>query len=310
MRRADECGDNDSVHPHGRGDNATTSLSVPNPGGSPPRAWGQYAPVGAEPAGGRFTPTGVGTILISLCALSATSVHPHGRGDNVVDVLLQVVSSGSPPRAWGQSRWRCVRRVRVRFTPTGVGTMECVTDAAHQLPVHPHGRGDNFCHVIARARGGGSPPRAWGQCRVFSGARWYNRFTPTGVGTIDCHSAQFLESPVHPHGRGDNMGSGMRSRILCGSPPRAWGQYGVMEADMVTLRFTPTGVGTIFSLRRAAVAPPVHPHGRGDNGGSCDGRYSSAGSPPRAWGQSACVYIHVDVPRFTPTGVGTICTVR
>ena len=50
----------------------------------------------------------------------------------------------------------------------------------------------------------------------------------------------------------------------------------------------------------------VHPHGRGDNGEGDDLDYRSAGSPPRAWGQSSNYVTHTTSIRFTPTGVGTM----
>ena len=91
-------------------------------------------------------------------------VHPHGRGDNEVQLAPLITSDGSPPRAWGQWRFAVAGGVQVRFTPTGVGTIVEMTPPAQRTSVHPHGRGDNSLW-----RGGGqwldgSPPRAWGQC--------------------------------------------------------------------------------------------------------------------------------------------------
>ena len=80
-----------AVHPHGRGDNSETpSLHAINVGspprawgqwygasgvvvrrlGSPPRAWGQSLRRIAQERHARFTPTGVGTMLWSMIALS------------------------------------------------------------------------------------------------------------------------------------------------------------------------------------------------------------------------------------------------
>ena len=53
----------------------------------------------------------------------------------------------------------------MRFTPTGVGTMQCGLNQMHSLSVHPHGRGDNVVTARYRRLRCGSPPRAWGQCR-------------------------------------------------------------------------------------------------------------------------------------------------
>ena len=132
-----------TVHPHGRGDNGDLLAPARADGGSPPRAWGQSARRGINKIIHRFTPTGVGTILIFLLSLSENSVHPHGRGDNFIRIRQPNRSAGSPPRAWGQSACRLPRSDIRRFTPTGVGTMGAMVDECGSRAVHPHGRGDN-----------------------------------------------------------------------------------------------------------------------------------------------------------------------
>ena len=213
-----------TVHPHGRGDNATTHRLRKTTSGSPPRAWGQYRRLLRRATPARFTPTGVGTIAATARCLTRRTVHPHGRGDNLRRPLARVERHGSPPRAWGQ----CFGAKRLqplrRFTPTGVGTIEGKRIYRSQETVHPHGRGDNRSLFQPPITTHGSPPRAWGQC-------WHEhpysddvRFTPTGVGTIGCQDAVPHCQPVHPHGRGDNEGEAMIANIFVGSPPRAWGQ--------------------------------------------------------------------------------------
>ena len=91
-----------TVHPHGRGDNHLSRRSIRSALGSPPRAWGQYAPERYGFRDVRFTPTGVGTMPARNSDSSAGSVHPHGRGDNTVAAASAPNVTGSPPRAWGQ----------------------------------------------------------------------------------------------------------------------------------------------------------------------------------------------------------------
>ena len=254
-----------AVHPHGRGDNNAQKIDPLPTAGSPPRAWGQCLEIIRDAGLGRFTPTGVGTITIRRDSYHSRSVHPHGRGDNRCSGLQVGSAHGSPPRAWGQCQKCVVHPVSVRFTPTGVGTMVDGYDVFVDSSVHPHGRGDNLVGRSNRGRTYGSPPRAWGQfvvSRVRNNAR---RFTPTGVGTID--SARFAGAiiTVHPHGRGDNTMPKASRDERYGSPPRAWGQWRVLDDRQV----------------HAA----VHPHGRGDNAVIMAQAMSDAGSPPRAWGQ-------------------------
>ena len=154
--------------------------------GSPPRAWGQLPGELSGSAHYRFTPTGVGTITRGVERLSTLPVHPHGRGDN--SHLRRMVDSftGSPPRAWGQSRGMLRVAGNWRFTPTGVGTIFGLNASACISSVHPHGRGDNRDRGFEGKVPGGSPPRAWGQSLPRHERLPRLRFTPTGVGTIRC----------------------------------------------------------------------------------------------------------------------------
>ena len=233
--------------------------------GSPPRAWGQSTALRDYQTFIRFTPTGVGTIATTSRRSTWKTVHPHGRGDNANTSLAIGWMNGSPPRAWGQCQYIISNRLDERFTPTGVGTMPRCQTATSATAVHPHGRGDNCVPALARKVHCGSPPRAWGQCRLRRCRRRPRRFTPTGVGTMQRCWKQV--------------------KTLVGSPLRAWGQFTGANHQHLVLRFTPTGVGTISAMCDGGAYYAVHPHGRGDN---CRDIYHcppDAGSPPRAWGQ-------------------------
>ena len=207
----------------------------------------------------------MGTIRSASPRSLTTSVHPHGRGDNVCAAGTLCRRNGSPPRAWGQSPHAVRAAPLLRFTPTGVGTISSRLAYESMWAVHPHGRGDNkFCAGHIRLRFG-SPPRAWGQLVAPRGAGSLRRFTPTGVGTIRIPRHNASATPVHPHGRGDNR---LLNRVrigICGSPPRAWGQSPLRHNNLPPHRFTPTGVGTIAVPPALRECGTVHPHGRGDN---------------------------------------------
>ena len=132
------------VHPHGRGDNPSRHRAADDPHGSPPRAWGQSGRRDDGRHGNRFTPTGVGTILVVERQPAVAAVHPHGRGDNVRSRVMVRDVIGSPPRAWGQLRRDGLKGLIRRFTPTGVGTIATATATTTSPTVHPHGRGDNW----------------------------------------------------------------------------------------------------------------------------------------------------------------------
>ena len=174
------------------------------------------------------------------------------------------------------------------------------------MAVHPHGRGDNFLVRTPALDGDSSPPRAWGQWGRYDHLQRLRRFTPTGVGTIAPGRRAPGCSPVHPHGRGDNVYDRRASWFWLGSPPRAWGQCCAPRACKRLRRFTPTGVGTMLEKRTSGIHRAVHPHGRGDNAGTYWLEVASGGSPPRAWGQYEGVDVGEPSTRFTPTGVGTM----
>ena len=187
-----------------------------------------------------------------------------------------------------------------------MGTISSADCRTRPAPVHPHGRGDNLAHCQISTSKTGSPPRAWGQCLRGGYVTSPERFTPTGVGTISSTVICSCGRTVHPHGRGDNAVLRLLGDLENGSPPRAWGQWRSGGRSGGLFRFTPTGVGTMTGARRARTGRPVHPHGRGDNGGRGGRRPIRAGSPPRAWGQWIVPVAGRGVARFTPTGVGTI----
>ncbi len=111
-----------AVHPHGRGDNIDANSCRSSSIGSPPRAWGQLVGFRWFLFALRFTPTGVGTTCRFDSWPEAPSVHPHGRGDNMIISVAPTCSCGSPPRAWGQHSRFVPFGPFFRFTPTGVGT--------------------------------------------------------------------------------------------------------------------------------------------------------------------------------------------
>jgi len=131
-----------SVHPHVRGEFVIAFNLSAEKRGSPPRAWGIPGHPADEKPWCRFTPTCVGNSCPTSKDTSQDTVHPHVRGEFVLNL-------------------RCALRGR-RFTPTCVGN-------SSNMP--PSSLGIN-----------GSPPRAWGirdsrRCAVRS-----IRFTPTCVG--------------------------------------------------------------------------------------------------------------------------------
>jgi len=193
-----------------------------------------------------------------------------------------------------------------RFTPTGVGTTYWIQWPRSRKTVHPHGRGDNLWSVSPALPASGSPPRAWGQQSPRIGSTADPRFTPTGVGTTSRRYCEKSTPPVHPHGRGDNLGRPAQQSHVCRFTPTGVGTTGgrrllgvglpvhphgrgdnsvTRQSAIFQRRFTPTGVGTTLFGVGILVGVAVHPHGRGDNDDLLAICIPGDGSPPRAWGQ-------------------------
>ncbi len=171
--------------------------------GSPPRPWGPPIVVFPSEPVIRFTPTPVGTTILSVSATPLATVHPHARGDHGGGNINVRGYIGSPPRPWGP---------RSRANPTDPAGL-----------VHPHARGDHGRCRTPPARRYGSPPRPWGPPLLRPPGALLVRFTPTPVGTTGTPSGSARYHSVHPHARGDHPTDSMADRTAAGSPPRPWG---------------------------------------------------------------------------------------
>jgi len=320
------CACSRTVHPHVRGDGVSSGRMSRASSGSPPRAWGRPRGPHREGRAGRFTPTCVGTASCSRSAGTVVAVHPHVRGDGEYTCPWaergdgspprawgrpqgprgsQHSLLGSPPRAWGRPRGGGGRGLSRRFTPTCVGTAGAPQSQYNDSPVHPHVRGDGKQARDARARAGGSPPRAWGRLCGLAKRQAAPRFTPTCVGTAACCSLSANCGTVHPHVRGDGPTYTPLTDKGRGSPPRAWGRRPYRPHRAEERRFTPTCVGTASSSGRTPDATAVHPHVRGDGFCEIATDVLPNGSPPRAWGRHYQSSPPRIAARFTPTCVGT-----
>src|SRR5205823_2408556 len=163
------------------GDGSNDTFHGTRTSGSPPRAWGRHLQSSNDLLRPRFTPTCVGTAICSSSASRSPPVHPHVRGDGGGRADGEFLLTGSPPRAWGRRIWREELAMRVRFTPTCVGTAPAKRGWCLLVSVHPHVRGDGAVPLRAEGAARGSPPRAWGRLRQQRPHLVRDRFTPTCV---------------------------------------------------------------------------------------------------------------------------------
>ena len=89
------------VHPHMRGEQITGRWMNSVMSGSSPHAWGTDCLDRSGPLRIRFIPTCVGNSANIDSGFSSLAVHPHMRGEQWIQVLLDLFDNGSSPHAWG-----------------------------------------------------------------------------------------------------------------------------------------------------------------------------------------------------------------
>ena len=292
-------------HPHGRGDDPTTSRAYFCAAETPPRAWGRRTGSGRRGSLGGNTPTGVGTTRRCRMPTARSWKHPHGRGDDPTVPRTSAARTETPPRAWGRLLGLSAELVSVGNTPTGVGTTSHHRHRGTSGGKHPHGRGDDFVCALDDGDDPETPPRAWGRPRasIRWAVRWRN--TPTGVGTTVDGRGGPAGGRKHPHGRGDDSPDQLRYQGDIETPPRAWGRPVSRVGGHFVKGNTPTGVGTTSRMLMRRATPWKHPHGRGDDYDPNAQANQPKETPPRAWGRLEISAEEVEPFRNTPTGVGT-----
>jgi len=249
--------------------------------------WGQHRRGVRGCAGGRLTPTRVGTTRDCGASPAARSAHPHACGDDPHARRPSEPERGSPPRVWGRLQRR-LRPLRLRWlTPTRVGTTRWPTPRALESTAHPHACGDDLHEQSLVRRHGGSPPRVWGRHGRQPAQPDVLRLTPTRVGTTRRVNGGYLHLSAHPHACGDDWRSSAAWRSAAGSPPRVWGRRLEDLAERLLERLTPTRVGTTRSIRRASVPVSAHPHACGDDCGSIRDRRTIGWLTPTRVGTTA-----------------------
>ncbi len=211
-------------HPHARGENATIPPRRFHTHGPSPRAWGEPRLLAHARPMWRTIPTRVGRTTSAPVSSSASSDHPHARGENRPRPLARWRASGPSPRAWGERKTPSIGRPRSRTIPTRVGrTLELYHVVASPTD-HPHARGENRSFRVRMKPEGGPSPRAWGErCRAGCGCKG-SRTIPTRVGRTHSNGSALRASSDHPHARGENLRLTRAPSTSTGPSPRAWGE--------------------------------------------------------------------------------------
>ena len=136
------------------------------------------------------------------------------------------------------------------------------------------------------------------------------RFIPTRVGNTQAGTTWPGQNTVHPHSRGEHPGVVDRRNVTVGSSPLAWGTPRVHQMFLHAGRFIPTRVGNTRDLKEWAAWLSVHPHSRGEHGGTVEVALHKHGSSPLAWGTRDMFEHGHSMRRFIPTRVGNTPPIR
>ena len=192
------------VDPHARGENFGRERCFSAGSGPSPRAWGKRRVQRLGRHGARSIPTRVGKTPTARASRSASSVHPHARGENGNLKSKTQEENGPSPRAWRKHPRQGLLWAVLRSIPTRVGKTRCGNRGASAWPVHPHARGENQLGSTPGTTYAGPSPRAWGKRPVGNRDHRARRSIPTRVGKTCSSCGTACPRAVHPHARGEN----------------------------------------------------------------------------------------------------------
>jgi len=150
------------VHPHTRGEHATTIDDFIYEDGSSPHTWGTPRKQSRGGRYNRFIPTHVGNTVVALHKCFDCSVHPHTRGEHVLAMPGTMINNGSSPHTWGTLYIPCAYCGKERFIPTHVGNTTDSRESKAGVSVHPHTRGEHLPSTQDIPAQLGSSPHTWG----------------------------------------------------------------------------------------------------------------------------------------------------
>ncbi len=252
--------------------------------GSSPRTWGTPLSLQSSARDWRFIPTHVGNaVCLAVCRVEG-AVHPHARGERVLDSDLMITHSGSSPRTWGTHGERIEGPDLARFIPTHVGNARSRSQPSTTRTVHPHARGERAYAWAKDEILNGSSPRTWGTPHPAFECCRHGRFIPTHVGNADPLRERVRHNPVHPHARGERLSLISTFMLSDGSSPRTWGTPLRCVVQREAIRFIPTHVGNALRAVYSGPVRAVHPHARGERKVENSPGSSNRGSSPRTWG--------------------------
>ena len=146
---------------------------------------------------------------------------------------------------WGTSILPLSVTAPMRFSPTGVGNVQILSETLRLITVQPHWCGERGLIALKNIAGCGSAPLVWGTFIFRFAVLDLLRFSPTGVGNVTNRSTNTPENSVQPHWCGERRIVISKRNNHAGSAPLVWGTFSFNVSRAVLRRFSPTGVGNV-----------------------------------------------------------------
>ena len=191
-------------HPRRCGENQLLTLHTTKTLGSPPQVRGKLLQSTLRLLLFRITPAGAGKTPTVRPMYVISRDHPRRCGENVVEVLFESKSEGSPPQVRGKRETGGKMNVSWRITPAGAGKTLCRRFLRCGATDHPRRCGENASAEGLNLREKGSPPQVRGKLPPLVDFGSTFRITPAGAGKTETIKAIAAADPDHPRRCGEN----------------------------------------------------------------------------------------------------------
>ena len=192
------------AHPRSRGENQALDPDVLREVGSSPLTRGKQRTNRALQALTRLIPAHAGKTPRRRARRTKSAAHPRSRGENLLDLSLQLLGEGSSPLTRGKldpvhhtdRQRRLIPAHAGKTSPYGSGT------ASH--PAHPRSRGENLDPAYSGCYVGGSSPLTRGKQRWVFPLMGGVRLIPAHAGKTAPPLFGRARRQAHPRSRGEN----------------------------------------------------------------------------------------------------------
>ena len=130
-------------HPRVCGENSAATIEVVVKHGSPPRVRGKHFAVLCDHFEQRITPACAGKTRRTSTRFSGAPDHPRVCGENFDMIVVDELSSGSPPRVRGKRHLRAALAASMRITPACAGKTRRGKLRHRFIADHPRVCGEN-----------------------------------------------------------------------------------------------------------------------------------------------------------------------